>query len=130
MATKAKAKKYTRQSLFNKVSKHLLRQKRRAMAGTSCKYRTTCKGKVLRCAVGCLIPAKKYDSIIENNIPISGSTERGYKKLRSILFSVGVDHSHMQFLRDLQLIHDNSLPNEWKSELESFRIKHKLEKAA
>jgi len=126
----AKSKKLTRQEIFNKIRKHLLKQKKRAGSSTGgCRYRTTCKGKVLRCAVGCLIPDRLYQKSFEGVSVWNEYTQaelKGQKEIQAVLRKLGVSARSFGFLRDLQKIHDDISPKEWESALETFRISHKL----
>lgn len=56
----------TRQSIFDYVSKHLIKQDTRAVdAYNNCQYRTDVG---ISCAVGCLIPDKIYTNVIEGRV--------------------------------------------------------------
>lgn len=57
----------TPQQLFNKVYCALRKQGRPSHDGEFCRYRMVEKGKVLKCAVGCLIARKDYKEGMEGS---------------------------------------------------------------
>jgi hypothetical protein len=78
------------------------------------------------CAVGCLIPKKLYDKVIEGTAvdalfdgteqTTSFNTENKYNKVRRKI----IDHwkgLNRELLSELQNIHDNCEPDEWKKQL-------------
>jgi hypothetical protein len=102
------------QKTFNKVARHLLKQKKKAVSCfNDCLYRTDTG---LRCGIGALIPNRLYNKNMESTNPI-GPT------LKPILKSLGHDP---QFCQDLQFIHDGYEPKVWRSELKRFAKDHKL----
>ncbi len=60
-----------RQAAFNKVWECLKQQGERSHGPDGCQFRVEKNGRVLKCAIGCLIPDEKYDPRLE----ISGSIE-------------------------------------------------------
>src|SRR4051812_16476660 len=65
-----KGKIMTDQEFFDKTCIHLDQQGKRAFnkrPGIGCRYRTTKKGQLLMCAIGCHIPNKLYKREMENN---------------------------------------------------------------
>lgn len=100
----------TRQQVFNKVTKHLLKQKVRALAHGGCRYRTESG---LKCAIGCLL--KDYDPLIEgltpealvDNYPRVDNLEPGL--LTTLLFEARIDASDIEFLAALQHLHDRRI---------------------
>lgn len=119
-------------SIFQRVSTHLLTQMRQARAaeddGTEfCRYRMTLEdGTVLRCAVGCLIPDRAYDPLIEGIslyvLHIDGGsrwTDFGVDPASGVLARVmnesGVHPTKgvEAMLRRLQDIHDITSPVTW-----------------
>lgn len=106
----------TPQEVFDKVAKHLLTQKKAALASNgSCQYRTASG---LSCAVGCLIPDDVYVISMEN------------KAARSFLDEHGDDVPelvpHRRLLLSLQLVHDHSPPSIWASRLQETAHNHGL----
>jgi hypothetical protein len=101
----------TRQQIFTKVKNHLLSQNAKAMGkyGT-CMYRTA---EGLKCAVGCLIPDYEYDRRIEYKI-VENLCDGGIKEFT---FLKDFDKN---FLRRLQVIHDNVDVKDWEKELKAF----------
>ena len=93
------------QEIFDKVSKHLLKQNKKAVNDEG-SYRLHYKK--LRCSVGCLIPDRDYIPQMENLIfahRISYFEEAGY-----------LDHE-LSFINELQVIHDCYEPNQWSKKL-------------
>jgi hypothetical protein len=114
------------QQIFNKVSNHLLSQKKKSLLeniippDTIYGYRGMHR---TMCSIGCLIDEKFYnpslegfcisDKSVKNALNLSGiSTEEN-----SILF----------FLDRLQFIHDELDPEEWDVELIKLAINKKLD---
>ncbi len=96
----------TPQEAFDKAILHLLTQGKRAFRGGNCYYRLTdTSGKVLMCAVGCLIPDEMYQHEMEN-VSAVGLLEK-FPALHDVLpnmdMTVGVN-----ILTDLQRLHDRS----------------------
>ncbi len=100
----------TPQKVFNKVAKHLITQKKRSRNVGTCLYRSE---DGLSCAVGCLIKDKFYSTRIEGN----GSNDPIVKK---VLIQSGVMVKNKdigELLDDLQSIHDNGIPSDWRKKL-------------
>ncbi|UOL48841.1 hypothetical protein [Pseudomonas phage Astolliot] len=91
MITLATLPQATAQQVFDQVARHMLTQNARASDGRSCKYR---EGS-LKCAAGCLIGENEYDTKFENS-SWSILADRDL-----------VPKQHMDFIRELQRIHDN-----------------------
>lgn len=123
----------TKQEIFDKVAKHLLRQRKQAMdKNGNCQYRTD---KGLRCAIGCLIPKRLYDSSIEYAGAWVFVDKRGFiapdvEAPRSVLLdigkSIGLRLSHESLLKALQILHDTTEPEDWRVGLCSVAQDHKL----
>ena len=122
------------QEAYNTARTHLLAQKERATLDPNepdvgCAYRSP---NGLKCAIGALIPDELYDSIIEDrgvygcrkDHPLEGS-----RKLWEILNELGLSE-HIYALHELQRIHDETNPDEWKAELDEFAVSYHLEVAA
>ncbi len=102
-----------RQEVYNKVKTHLLTQKRQAVQGTTCVYRTSSG---LKCAVGCLIPDEVYTTDFESKDVVNLLIK--FPNLKTIL---GVEtYGDIQFLARLQNIHDNYILQEWTQKLNAF----------
>jgi len=82
--------------------------------GNNCLYRSADGN---RCFVGELIPDEKYYERIEEK-PIG-------KDVIDII--PGATNADLNFLRDLQSIHDNYTVEEWKDELSSLADKYNLQ---
>jgi hypothetical protein len=113
----------TKQEIFDKVAKHLLTQNEAAIVEPSsfaklprCRYRLEKDGKVLKCAIGCLIPDELYHEGLEG--PLNGLL--GSNGLLPFLDS---DHD---FLRTLQGIHDDREVVDWKNCLAAVAKNHFL----
>ena len=101
--------------VFNYVKEHLLNQNQRSLDPWSlqCQYRSqTEDGKVLMCAVGCLIDEDLYSEKIEN---LSASNEDVMKAIRGSITNWKVNSD---MLGELQNIHDEYEPDQWSLKLE------------
>jgi hypothetical protein len=101
--------------VFNYVKEHLLNQNQRSLDPWSlqCQYRSqTEDGKVLMCAVGCLIDEDLYSEKIEN---LSASNEDVMKAIRGSITTWKVNSD---MLGELQNIHDEYEPDNWSLKLE------------
>ena len=103
------------QETYFKVRNHLLTQGRRAKIYDQCRYRAPNGDK---CAIGCLIPDDKYDPNMEGHL-ISCSP--------LIQDAIGASEDHIDFLTDLQRVHDFSNPSEWNERLQAVALQYKLE---
>jgi hypothetical protein len=105
----------TPQEIFDRVSRHLLTQKRQAfddMAGR-CSY-VTHDG--LKCAVGCLIPDEHYHPALEG-LTVTARCER----MDILLTSLGVRES-LDLLKMLQDVHDLIEVCDWKVSLQEIGL--------
>ena len=103
--------------VFNYVRQHLLKQNERSVDPWSlqCQYRSQKEdGKVLMCAIGCLINDEWYSEKIEN---LSASNE---DVKRSVAGSISNWEVNSNMLGELQHIHDEYDPNEWSLKLDYF----------
>ena len=107
---------YERQTVFDKVVKHLLTQKRRSEGKQGCAYRG--KGGDM-CAVGCLISDKAYDPKIE------GFAAHATEVLAKLAES-GVPTYNRTLLTDMQDIHDRIAVDLWKVHLKELAKQHNL----
>lgn len=110
----------TRQEMFDIVSKHLLTQ----MTPSKVTYLDGVKGCAYRgdgglmCAIGCLIPDSVYTSKMEGN-DVEGLIQD---------FDIpGLEEKDVDFLCDLQNIHDNEQPDTWERELRATAAAYNLE---
>jgi len=104
----------TNQKVFNKVAKHLLTQMKRAVdEDNNCRFRTT---EGLMCAVGCLIPPESYRKAFDSTMG-----------LFSVIDAVPILRKmSTNLLSDLQDIHDDNYPSEWRSKLNKLAKSNKL----
>lgn len=92
------------QEIFFYVKAHLIQQGQPARIGPNCYYQMCGEdGKILRCAVGCLLPPEKYDPSYEGCSPY----------LPLFRDSLGLGHrkheGKLRFLGELQTIHDRTM---------------------
>lgn len=106
---------YTRQTAFDKISAHLVKQGRRARASEGVRICQLKTDEGLQCAVGCLIPDEDYRIELEHYL------------VRELVSEVpclrGLD---AQFLRDMQLIHDKEKVENWPRMLRQYARKNEL----
>ncbi len=93
----------------------------------SCAYRGKDNA---RCFIGCLIPDELYDPIIENvGVAILGLPDiyksPGLTKLTEIMRKIGTDID-VDFLKELQSVHDNNQPSKWNELLYIIADKYEL----
>ncbi len=113
--------KLTSQTAFNKIANHLIEQGCPALDDCKCKYRLTLlEGKILKCAIGCLIPDNLYHPDMEGKRV--GTLFGTYPKLKELLNQV-----KYQLLFDLQDVHDSGIPENWKKQLIVTAGRYKLE---
>lgn len=121
----------TKQEIFEKIATHLLTQNKKSMTtfpitkvrdGQICAYRGDNNTK---CAVGLLIPDEIYNENMEK------------KNVQELLEEFPLALSHLKLeeddkriflLIDMQSIHDNIEPYEWKSSLQKYAVKYNLDK--
>ncbi len=101
----------TKQEIFDKVVRHLMKQGKKSLVDTKCAYRGADGAS---CAVGVLINDEHYDESIEGKRVYS-------RRVIDALFKSGVNASEydedtaLYMLSTLQHIHDWSEPSEWMS---------------
>lgn len=106
----------TNQEIFSKVATHLLTQNEKAQAPRGigemqCRYRVEdASGKVLRCAVGCLIPDAHYT----NNIEGEAAGPETWRLLAQVFGVPKLQHLTVRLLTDLQCIHDQAPVRQWR----------------
>jgi hypothetical protein len=108
----------TEQEVFDKVAKHLLTQNARSLGPSSTKSNGMCAYRGndgLVCAAGCLIPDEAYKPWIEN------------KSWGDLLSSNFVpSHKYSDLIIELQIVHDDYLPDKWQTQLNRLAQKRKL----
>ncbi len=105
--------------IFEKVKTHLLEQNALAMDEelVSCQYRSK---EGLKCAVGCLIPDKLYEPIMEGNM-VDGLL-RDFHSLSPFLLAEDLSYKDgLGLLENLQYMHDNALTLNWPEELDEIQ---------
>jgi len=113
----------TKQEVFNKVAKHLLKQGERALTKNG-----TCQFHVpdskMRCAVGCLITKRYYKVDMEFHSP-EGLFVEFPKEMKNLRLN---KRRHKIILDELQELHDNDYtdPEDWSEELKKLAQNHKL----
>lgn len=109
----------TRQQMFSKVAKHLLKQNKVCKKRVGdCLYRGP---KGMKCAIGALIPNKLYQKEFED----IGDLETIIDHIPTIHKLFG-GRKHLKFLQDLQEIHDDFLPEDWPKKLKEFATRRRL----
>lgn len=110
----------TKQEIFTKVARHLLKQNAQStklgMNGLICLYRGP-EGR--KCAVGVLIPNRLYSKDLEGITSLDAA-------LRSVLLRVGIRGPQVNFVHELQVIHDELEPAEWLAALTQVARYHTL----
>jgi hypothetical protein len=101
--------------VFNYVKQHLLNQNEKSVDpwSLSCYYRAQKEdGKVLMCAVGCLIDDNYYSDEFENSSP------GDLRVKQAIESSITNWNYNVSLLSELQNIHDEYDPDNWSLKLE------------
>ena len=100
----------TLQEIFTKVARHLLTQKVKSFGSDAgCLYRGP---NGTSCAVGCLIQEEHYDPELEGNVVNALSVQ---DSLNASGIQVTPETIHL--LEELQLLHDESQPETWPTDL-------------
>ena len=111
----------TRQEIFTKVYKHLMKQGRKALSTHGgCQYRSPYG---LKCAIGCLIPNGLYDPEWDNygtGVTIILTESKELTKLLG-------GRRNVNMLQSLQSVHDDNKVEYWKEALEKAAKKHGME---
>lgn len=102
-----------KREVFNTVKAHLLSQDAKALSDVGCAYRGEGNKK---CAIGCLIKDEYYDARIERKTVESADVKAAVQN------SLGctLDRQEIDFLTDLQVIHDEALVENWPAALNTF----------
>jgi hypothetical protein len=93
--------------MFNRVKRHLLTQMKQSTSISPyyfCAYRGTGG---LKCAIGCLIPDKKYTPSLEAR-PVTDSP---------VMEAAGIKPEQLLLAQRLQIIHDACKPQDWATRL-------------
>ena len=102
----------SKQEIFDRVSVHLLTQGEKAVdVDAGCQYRVVRNSKVLKCAIGALIPDEKYSPSLEGNV---------VSQCIRVQEAAGVEGQDLFFIDGLQRIHDQEYPAEWRRQLVQF----------
>lgn len=126
-----------RQEVFNKVSKHLLTQKVRAISAgrassedsNGCMYKDPSGNK---CAVGCLISENLYTPMLEGQSVYSHYLQDALEKSLGCSLTRLFDETKtsllcdLRFLVYLQCIHDETRPDLWEPALKQFASRQNL----
>jgi hypothetical protein len=112
-----------KQEVYNKVRDHLLKQNAKSKNDNSCAYRGD---NGMMCAAGCLIPDELYNPDID-------SLEDGLtwnslvREHRKIANAISTDVEVHEFIRLLQLVHDEQSPERWEKSLMQLALEHGLQ---
>jgi len=119
-----KKQKQQMQKTFNKVVRHLLKQKKRSAreGGRLCLYRGP---NGMKCAIGCLIPNKEYKEKMDYGYDVM-KLWTSYPKLSVFKPVKHREHEYLKFLCMCQDIHDFNYPRQWKKELLALANKYEL----
>ena len=101
--------------VFNYVKEHLLKQNEKSVDpwSLSCHYRSQKEdGKVLMCAVGCLMDDRFYIEEFENSSP------NDLRVRQAVESSINNWAYNVSLLSELQNIHDEYEPDQWSLKLE------------
>ena len=101
--------------VFNYVKEHLLKQNEKSVDpwSLSCHYRSQKEdGKVLMCAVGCMVDDNYYSDEFENSSPSDARVKAAIEK------SITNWAYNVDLLTELQHIHDEYEPDNWSLRLE------------
>jgi hypothetical protein len=108
------------QQAFTTVYRHLLTQHEKSQDDVKCRYRYRKGNKILKCAVGCLIPNRIYTSAMED-LGVKQLFDE-YPHLEALLEGVSGE-----MLRLLQNAHDDFEINEWETQLRYIAEQFQLE---
>lgn len=129
----------TAQEIFNKVATHLLTQRARSLTNLpetaeipACNYRGA-EGRA--CAVGCLIPDEMYSPDMDISDPFSGYNGTGvasllgrFPDLKPRLLPSGLsERAGLDFLTELQYLHDSVEPDIWGKGLRELAVRWGLD---
>jgi hypothetical protein len=109
----------TPQKLFNKVCRHLTRQRKQAVDGSACRYRAA---DGTTCAVGCLIADEVYTPELEGKV-----ANQDYVVAALRESGVCVDTTTVALLRALQTVHDRKNPRRWRHALRGVAAMYNLQ---
>ena len=114
----------TKRAVFNTAAKHLLTQNCKSKGDLGCMYRGN---KGTSCAVGVLIPDELYDRSMEGGFStLIKKIDHKYCGNKIAKDLVNLFNKHEPLLFRLQLIHDNILPEEWRTALDKLAKEEKI----
>lgn len=108
----------TEQTAFNIVKNHLLTQMTKSIEGNQCLYRGP---NGTKCAIGALITDEEYKRIED-----AGRIFHGVYEVEDLQI-VSLQGLTIDFLGELQAIHDQYEVQDWKNQLEIFAKKYNLQ---
>lgn len=112
MITLATLPNATEQQVFDQIANHLLTQKEKCFVSYKnrvCQYHSG----NLKCAAGCLISEEEY----ENNTSIEGFNYFEGNQWDYLVEEYGLPSEHKDLIVELQNIHDDVVPEDWKKHL-------------
>jgi hypothetical protein len=124
------------QQIFDKVSRHLLKQGTRSTDELQCVYRGPGG---LKCAIGVLIPDEAYDPKMEGVsaagiIDQTGVDPDKREIMARIRQATGLGEENKALLESLQRLHDRGDVDNWDAELRAvathFNLKFRAEQCA
>lgn len=119
--TLANLKDATAQQVFDQVKTHMLTQKAQSKTeNDQCAYRGA-EGKM--CAAGCLISDAEYADL---QIKGQGLDDGAGWNWGWLSAEGHVPELHESLISDLQIVHDQTIPDNWEVELDKVAITHGL----
>lgn len=115
MITLATLPNATEQQVFDQIANHLLTQKEKCFASEKnriCQYHSG----NLRCAAGCLISEEEY----EINSTMAGTSYFEGNQWDWLVEEHGVPSDHQNLIVELQNVHDDTEPQDWKEQLKEI----------
>lgn len=105
----------TKQELYSKVRRHLLKQKKQSIdwQSTRCAYRGS---DGLKCAIGCLIPERRYKKTFEGKSVTA----------KEVMKAAGIRSSQLPLACCLQNLHDLVDPAGWNVRLDDIAAEFDL----
>jgi len=103
-----------KQKTFNTIARHLLAQKRKSMTPMEdCRYRMELRSdKVLKCAIGCLIPDDKYRPSLEGKAVTNPEVRLAIPREHRWV-PTDPKSDQRQMMLALQQLHDLKHPGTW-----------------
>lgn len=105
------------QTVFHRVAQHLLAQGKRSENNKGCLYRGP---DGLKCAIGVLIPDELYKRGLENTPADDPAVLEVLEEAGVLTLGGPYTNRLVNLLRQLQLVHDDTQPENWPARLETI----------